>query len=71
MYDWVTLLYSRNWYNIVNQLYFKYKKKENSRKSDDIFIHFCLSASQWIGVQFVGREASLLVPSGEPGTVIL
>ena len=22
MYDWVTLLCSRNWYNIVNQLYF-------------------------------------------------
>ena len=21
-YDWVTLLYSRNWHNIVNQLYF-------------------------------------------------
>ena len=23
MYDWVTLLYSRNWHNTVNQLYFK------------------------------------------------
>ena len=23
MYDWVTLLYSRNCYNIVNQLYLK------------------------------------------------
>ena len=22
MYDWVTLLYSRNWHDIVNQLYF-------------------------------------------------
>ena len=20
MYDWITMLYSRNWYNIVNQL---------------------------------------------------
>ena len=31
MYDWVTLLYSRNWYNIVNQLYFnkKNQKKRN------------------------------------------
>ena len=28
MYDWVTLLYSRNWHNIVNQLYFH--KKENT-----------------------------------------
>ena len=25
MYHWVTLLYSRNWHNIVNQLYFKKK----------------------------------------------
>jgi len=22
MYDWVTLLYNRNWHNTVNQLYF-------------------------------------------------
>ena len=22
MYDWLTLLYSRNWHNIVNQPYF-------------------------------------------------
>ena len=32
-YDWVTMLYSRNLHNTVNQLYFntKYiKKKENS-----------------------------------------
>ena len=26
MYDWVTLLYGRNWHNIVNQLYFNKKK---------------------------------------------
>ena len=26
MYDWVTLLYSRNWYNTVNQLYFFFFK---------------------------------------------
>ena len=25
MYDWVTMLYSRNWHNSVNQLYFKKK----------------------------------------------
>ena len=24
-YDWVTLLYSRNWYNVINQLYFNKK----------------------------------------------
>ena len=28
MYEWVTLLYSINWYNIVNQLYFKKKEKK-------------------------------------------
>ena len=27
MYDWVTLPYSRNWHDIVNQLYFSVKKK--------------------------------------------
>ena len=31
MYNWVTSLYSRNWHNTVNQLYFhkKVKKKKN------------------------------------------
>ena len=28
MYDWVTLLYRRNWPNVVNQLYFKKEKLE-------------------------------------------
>ena len=28
MYNWITLLYSRNYYNIVNQLYFKKLKKK-------------------------------------------
>ena len=27
MYDWVTLLYNRNWHNIVNQLYLNKKYK--------------------------------------------
>ena len=27
MYNWVTLLYSRNWHSIVNQLYHNKKKK--------------------------------------------
>ena len=26
MNDWVTLPHSRNWHNIVNQLYFSFKK---------------------------------------------
>ena len=34
MYDCVTLLYSRNWYNIVNQLYFK-KLIRYSRVTDE------------------------------------
>ena len=35
MYDWVTLLYSRNRQNIVNQVYFIFKKlkKESSWSS--------------------------------------
>ena len=32
IYDWVNLLYNRNWHNIVNQLHFNsLKKEENSR----------------------------------------
>ena len=33
MYGWVTWFYSRNWHNIVNQLYFNKKKKPDSQKS--------------------------------------
>ena len=32
MYNWVTLLYSRNWYNIVNQLYFNKNKTKPKKK---------------------------------------
>ena len=28
VYNWVTILYSRDWHNIVNQLYFNKKKKK-------------------------------------------
>ena len=31
MYDWVTLLYGRNWHNTVNQLHFLKKKKKKKR----------------------------------------
>jgi len=31
--DWVTLLYSRNWHNIVNQLYLKKNHLENGHLS--------------------------------------
>ena len=32
IYDWATLLYSRNWHNTVNRLYFK--KREIDRQTD-------------------------------------
>ena len=32
MYDWATLLYSRNWHNIVNQLYFNFKNVQKNLK---------------------------------------
>ena len=35
MYDWVTLLYSRNWHNTVNQLYFN---KNKSKNTDQLYI---------------------------------
>ena len=35
VYNWVTLLYSRDWYNIVNQLYFNLKKKKESKNKID------------------------------------
>ena len=28
VYDWITLLYSKNWHNIVNQLYFNKNETE-------------------------------------------
>ena len=31
-YDWVTMLYSRNWHNIVNQLYFNLKTVSKNLK---------------------------------------
>ena len=34
MHDWVSLLYSRNWHNVVNQLYFKNKRKSSTVESN-------------------------------------
>ena len=35
MYDWFTLLYSRKWHNIVNQLHFNLKRfKERKKESE-------------------------------------
>ena len=39
MYNWVTLLYSRDWHNIVHQLYFN-KKKNNLKKSRTRWLHW-------------------------------
>ena len=36
MYDWITLLYSRNWHNTVSQLYFNLKKRKKTFA--DIFV---------------------------------
>ena len=38
MYDWVTVLYKRNWHNIVNQLNFKKEKKRILPNPYDIVI---------------------------------
>ena len=34
MYDWVTLLYSRNWFS-ANQLYFNLKKKKKKKEGPE------------------------------------
>ena len=34
MYDWVILLYNRNWHNSVNQLYLNTKIKKKKRTQD-------------------------------------
>ena len=34
MYNWFTLLYSRNQHNIVNQLYFNLKKSQKVNDND-------------------------------------
>ena len=44
VYNWVTLLYNRDWHNIVNQLYFNKKKKEKISKKEK---HFRFWKSEW------------------------
>ena len=34
VYNWVTLLYSRDWHSIVNQLYINLKKKLKDKKKN-------------------------------------
>ena len=37
VYNWVTLLYNRNWHNIVNQLYFNFKKVKKNKNDFHLF----------------------------------
>ena len=39
VYNWVTLLYGRDWHHIVNQLYFNEKKKLKTNKQTNLAIH--------------------------------
>ena len=55
MYDWVTLLDSSNWQNILNQLYLKIKKKKKeywSRQGSVVPCTVCRNphslASRWV-----------------------
>ena len=50
MNDWVTSLYSKNWYNIVNQFYFN--KKFKKRVGGPLESHF-QTAEELIDVQGV------------------
>ena len=49
MYDWVTLLHSRNWHNTVNQLYINLKKY-CYMESDQNFQVFSFGMKLEIGV---------------------
>ena len=62
VYNWVTILYSRDWHNIVNQLYFNKKKKKKEdyygqgRVYDPLYA-FCslLNLSTWKSAQLAVR----------------
>ena len=56
-YDWVPLLYSRNWHNIVNQLYFNTKKKDNIKKEK---VSMILTFEEMIKERFVTGQMSPL-----------
>ena len=48
MYDWVTLLYSRNWHNVVNQLYINKTLKNEKRENARNLYHFTFDHVGWI-----------------------
>ena len=49
VYNCVTLLYSRNWHNTVNQLYFKKKNQKNSYFSFRA-LHFTFNPGIYFGI---------------------
>ena len=54
MYDWVTLLYSRNWLNTINELYFNLKKSQKINLQDRVRakffnVYFLPAASMFSG----------------------
>ena len=66
MYDRVTLLYSRNWPNIVNQLFFNLKKKENYLKVIANFLLETMQARrQWRNIFEILKE-NLMSPEKIP-----
>ena len=73
MYDWVTLRYSRNWHNGVNQLYTNWKKiqpkgKKERKSISDFFLPLSLSfffciGSMWM---FPGQRSNPPHHSSDP-----
>ena len=62
MYDWVTLLYSRNWHNTVNQLYIY------THTHTHICFFFLGSHTQHMEVPRLGVQLELQLP-GTPQLV--
>ena len=58
MNDWVTLLYSRNWHNIVNKLYFNKIKEKKSPNATGSWISHAKNSSTLYS--FVSRLEALL-----------
>ena len=56
MYHWITLQYSRNWYNIANQLYFNLKEKAT--------ISVLISSKWSLKMVTIGKEGFYLMMKG-------
>ena len=59
IYDWVTLLHSRNWHNVVNHLYFNFKNIKNSKTTTCtkflLKTGFCSLPSPWLRISVKPR----------------